>query len=153
MGDLKIENARLQKLADILDSQPELTFCIDMSGNIQFISEKALNCMKSTVPEDSDDEPSHINQILTMESVQTVLESVAEVRGYSVRNRFNYQDYLDGCTSSVQVSIWNFLTCFELHTFLTLLTCVFFSSASIERLLSRRQWLPGCRIHPMFETY
>ena len=115
MGDLKIENARLQKLADILDSQPELTFCIDISGNIQFISEKALNSMKSTVPEDSDDEPSHINQILTMESVQTVLESVAEVRGYSSRNKFNYQDYLDGCTSSVQVCHHKFFLRVEHH--------------------------------------
>ena len=147
MGDLKIENARLQKLADILDSQPELTFCIDITGNIHFISEKALNCMKSTVPEDSDDEPSHINQILTMESVQTVLESVAEVR-----NQFNYQDYLDGCTSSVQVCLLKCHSCVEKYAHSLADTCFFFLSVSIERLLSRRQWLPGSRIHPMFET-
>lgn len=104
MGDLKIENARLQKLADILDSQPELTFCIDIAGNIKFISDSALNCMKSTIPEDSDDEPSHINQILTLESVETVLESIAEIRNLTSKNIYNSRDNdQDGIVSSVQV--------------------------------------------------
>ena len=102
MGDLKIENARLQKLADILDSQPELTFCIDIAGNIKFISDSALNCMKSTLPEDSDDEPNHINQILTLESVETVLESIAEIRNLSSRSNSRDCDQ-EGIVSSVQV--------------------------------------------------
>lgn len=105
MGDLKIENARLQKLADILDSQPELTFCIDKRGNIKYISDSALNYMKSTVPEESDEEPTHINQILTSESVETVLESVAEVGNHASRSRSNSRDIdQDSCISSVQVS-------------------------------------------------
>jgi hypothetical protein len=104
MGDLKIENARLQKLADILDSQPELTFCIDIIGNIKFISESALNCMKSSAPDDSDEEPNHINQILTLESVETVLESVAEVRNISTNKKSKFRDIdQDSCISSVQV--------------------------------------------------
>ena len=104
MGDLKIENARLQKLADILDSQPELTFCIDDRGNIKFISDSALNCMKSSVPEDSDDEPTHINQVLTLESVETVLESIAELKDNSTRSKANSRETdQDGCTSLVQV--------------------------------------------------
>ena len=47
MGDLKIENLRLQKFADILDSQPELTFCVDKNGQITFMSDSASNSMKS----------------------------------------------------------------------------------------------------------
>ena len=106
MGDLKIENARLQKLADILDSQPELTFCVDKRGNIKFISDSALNYMKSTVPEDCDDEPTHINQILTLESVETVLESVGEVRDHHSRTHADRRDFdQDGFVSSVQVQI------------------------------------------------
>lgn len=106
MGDLKIENARLQKLADILDSQPELTFCIDVAGNIKFISDTALNYMKSNLPEDSDDEPTHINQILTLESVETVLESVAEVRSNSARSTLHSREIdQDSCISSVQVNL------------------------------------------------
>jgi hypothetical protein len=31
---LKVENQRLQRFADILDSQPELSFCIDKEGRI-----------------------------------------------------------------------------------------------------------------------
>ena len=104
MGDLKNENARLQKLADILDSQPELTFCIDDSGNIKYISDSALSCMKSSVPEDTDDEPTHINQILTLESVETVLESIAELKDHSTRSKANSRETdLDGCISSAQV--------------------------------------------------
>lgn len=104
MGDLKIENARLQKLADILDSQPELTFCIDYRGNIKFISDSALSYMKSSIPEESDDEPTHINQILTLESVETVLESVAELKDHITKSKANGRETdQDGCISSVQV--------------------------------------------------
>lgn len=104
MGDLKIENARLQKLADILDSQPELTFCIDKTGRIKYISDSAVNCMKSSVPDDSDEDPWHINQIFTLESVETILEIVSEVRGCASRHKSPQEDH-NSCVSSVQVCV------------------------------------------------
>lgn len=155
MGDLKIENARLQKLADILDSQPELTFCIDIAGNIKFISDSALNCMKSTLPEDSDDEPNHINQILTLESVETVLESIAEIRNLSSRSINSYRDSdQEGIVSSVQVRHEKLS-----HTSISLLKLLwrryYLTQITIlcaERLLSWRKWFPSGGICPVLST-
>ena len=105
MGDLKIENLRLQKFADILDSQPELTFCIDKTGQITFMSDSALNSMKSSNAEDNDDDPTHISQILTGESVGTVLDCIAELRAEQSVPNGDHDG--SGCVSSVQVSIFN----------------------------------------------
>ena len=75
MGDLKAENSRLQRLTDMLESQHELIFAIDKDGRITYISDRCMNQMNSV-----EDEPTHICHILTPESVNAVLESVAQVR-------------------------------------------------------------------------
>jgi PAS domain-containing protein len=104
MGDLKIENLRLQKFADILDSQPELTFCIDKTGQITFMSDSASNFMKTTNADDNDDDPTHISQILTEESVGTVLDCVAQIRAEQCASQGLHGDHDgSGCISSVQV--------------------------------------------------
>lgn len=104
MGDLKVENLRLQKFADILDSQPELTFCIDKSGQITFMSDSASNFMKTTNADDNDDDPTHISQILTEESVGTVLDCVAQIRAEQCVSHSLHGDHDgSGCISSVQV--------------------------------------------------
>jgi PAS domain-containing protein len=109
MGDLKIENLRLQKVADILDSQPELTFCIDKSGQITYMSDSALNFMKCSNAEDNDDDPTHISQILTGESVGTVLDCVAQIRAdQSASNNLHGDHDGTGCISSVQVKLNSF---------------------------------------------
>lgn len=102
MGDLKAENLRLQRLTDILDSQPELIFTIDKEGRITFISDRASTSMKSSMPEDSDDDPTHISQLLTPESVETVLECIAQVRtdGGHMGGDFHMEGA--GCVSSVK---------------------------------------------------
>lgn len=106
MGDLKIENLRLQKFADILDSQPELTFCIDKTGQITFMSDSASNFMKTTNADDNDDDPTHISQILTEESVGTVLDCVAQIRAEQCVSHGLHGDHDgSGCISSVQVII------------------------------------------------
>ena len=75
MGDLKAENERLQRLTDMLESQHELIFAIDKDGRITYISERCMNQMNSV-----EEEPSHVCHILTPESVNAVMESVAQVR-------------------------------------------------------------------------
>lgn len=110
MGDLKIENLRLQKFADILDSQPELTFCIDKNGSITFMSDSASNSMKTTNSDDNDDDPTHLSQILTEESVGTVMECIAQIRADQCASNLgpgSLHGEHDGslCISSVQVSI------------------------------------------------
>lgn len=105
MGDLKIENQRLQKFADILDSQPELTFCIDKEGHITFMSDSASNHMKSSTSDESDEDSTHISQILTRESVGTVLDSIAQIRAdQCVTRSVNGDQDVSGCISSVQVN-------------------------------------------------
>ena len=105
MGDLKTENVRLQRLADVLDSQPELTIVIDKDGKITYISERALNYMKYNQSDESEDDPSHINQILTPESVETVLECIAQVRAdNSCINNLNGDQDGSMSVSSVKVN-------------------------------------------------
>ena len=104
MGDLKVENLRLQKFADILDSQPELTFCVDRNGQITFMSDSASNSMKSTNSDDNDDDPTHLSQILTEESVGTVMDCIAQIRAdHSASNSLHGDHDGSGCVSSVQV--------------------------------------------------
>ena len=111
MGDLKIENLRLQKFADILDSQPELTFCIDKNGQITFMSDSASNSMKTSNADDNDDDPTHLSQILTEESVGTVMDCIAQIRADQCASNLGpgsiHGDH-DGslCISSVQVGLF-----------------------------------------------
>lgn len=52
MEDLKAENARLQRIVDVLDSQPELLFCVTADGYITYMSEQAINhfrCVASSL--------------------------------------------------------------------------------------------------------
>ena len=81
MEDLKIENARLQKMVDILDSQPELVFSVTIDGQITYMSERSAYFIKSSssADESSDEDPTHMNQILPPESFATLLEAVREV--------------------------------------------------------------------------
>jgi hypothetical protein len=80
MEELKLENARLQKVVDILESQPELLFCVTIDGKITYIAERTLNFVKSALPNKfSEKDPIHINQILSDESVNIVLRTVAQL--------------------------------------------------------------------------
>lgn len=80
MEDLKIENARLQKVVDILESQPELLFCITIDGKVTYIAERTLAFIKSALPNCfTDEEPTHINQILSNDSVEIVLKTVSQI--------------------------------------------------------------------------
>lgn len=105
MGDLRSENLRLQKLCDILESQPELILCMDKDGRITYLSDRASTYMKSSVPEDSDDDPTHIGQLLTPESVETVLECIAQVRSDGSGSQASMGDHVvdgAGYVSSVK---------------------------------------------------
>jgi PAS domain-containing protein len=80
LEELTVENARLQQLVDILDSQPELMFCINARGDITYISERTVNFVNITgVDSGSDEEPTHILQILRKDSVDSVLSSIQEI--------------------------------------------------------------------------
>jgi hypothetical protein len=84
LEDLKAENTRLQRLVDILDSQPDLVFCVTAKGNFTFLSEQSVRFMKAfLVIADSDDDPKHLSQLLTMGSVNSVLENISELQRYA----------------------------------------------------------------------
>jgi hypothetical protein len=103
--DLKVENQRLRKFADILDSQPELTFCINNGGQITFMLDSASSNMKSLTGDETFEDATHINQILTEESVRTVFDSIAQVRAdQCVTRRTNGDQDLNKCISSIQVN-------------------------------------------------
>eukprot|EP01038_Epipyxis_sp_PR26KG_P007259 gene7259-9896_t len=85
LEDLKEENARLQRLVNVLDSQPELIFCVTALGKITHLSERTHNFIKINLSEDENEyEPSHLNQILTSESAESVLESINHLVKHSL---------------------------------------------------------------------
>jgi len=84
LEELKTENSRLQRLVDVLDSQPELVFCVTASGEITYISERTINFIKiNFAGEDSDEDPTNVRQILATESVDTLLETIGKLKMYS----------------------------------------------------------------------
>ena len=78
MEDLKVENVRLQNLVDMLDSQPDLIFCVNLEGQITYISERTKNYVKTD--ESSEEDPSHMSQILTCESMDALTEALTQVK-------------------------------------------------------------------------
>ena len=78
MEDLKEDNVRLQNLVDMLDSQPDLVFCVNLEGQITYISERTKNYVKTD--ESSEEDPSHMNQILTIESMDALTEALTQVK-------------------------------------------------------------------------
>lgn len=61
-----MENSRLQRLVDILDSQPELVFCLTVDGRITYMSERSEAFMKTNLLGDLSAEiPTHIKEILS----------------------------------------------------------------------------------------
>ena len=79
MDELQCENARLQQLVDVLDSQPELIFCVNAKGGITYISERTVNFVNVTSTNGKEEEPKHINQILTRGSADSVLQTIQEI--------------------------------------------------------------------------
>ena len=102
MEDLKVENARLQKMVDILDSQPDLVLCVNGEGLITYISERTRNFIK--MDETTEEDPSHINQILAPESMDVFNEAISQVKlsnSYAAKNQQNLS-----IISAVNVSIY-----------------------------------------------
>jgi hypothetical protein len=84
LEELRVENARLQRLVDVLDSQPELVFCMNVDGRISYVSERTETFMKINLSGDGSDAcPTHINQILSKESVKSTLTSIRKLYKYS----------------------------------------------------------------------
>ena len=71
-------------MVDVLDSQPELVFCVTALGRITYVSERTINFIKINLSgEESDEDPTHISQILNTESAQTVLEAITQLKKFS----------------------------------------------------------------------
>ena len=115
MQDLQMENARLQRIVDIVDSQPDLVFCTAGDGRITYLSERMAAVTKDFPAvasaeaaaqakgsgggggQASSAEPlsiTHINQLLSPESVQAFFEAI---------NQLNHDDQDERSTSSVKV--------------------------------------------------
>ena len=53
-------------------------------GRITYVSERTINFIKINLSgEESDEDPTHISQILNTESAQTVLEAISQLKKYS----------------------------------------------------------------------
>lgn len=115
MEDLKIENARLQKLVDILDSQPELVFSVTIDGQITYMSERTAYFIKSSSSADEsvDEDPTHMNQILTPESVEFFLEALREVNNHFSNDTNQLHATMEGGfgISTVRVCCFSVISC------------------------------------------
>jgi len=88
MEDLKVENNRLQRLVDILDSQPELLFCITMDGRITYLSDRTSSHVRISSPDCGDEDPIHMSQILTAESLDILFDSLAQISSNNGQNMY-----------------------------------------------------------------
>lgn len=80
LEELKEENSKLQHVADILNSQAEFIFSFNLKGTITHIPERIVNMIKSAA-DDPDEDITNISQILTPESVLTLMDSIKELSG------------------------------------------------------------------------
>ena len=80
MEDMKSENTRLQRLVDILESQPELLFSINKEGKITYITDKSISSFKEISSDPSDEDPVHISQLFTAESVSIILDAISHLK-------------------------------------------------------------------------
>jgi len=79
MQDLEVENARLQRIVDIVDSQPDLMFCTAGDGRVTFLSERMLVATKD-FPAMVESKPiTHVNQLFVPESVQLFFEAINQL--------------------------------------------------------------------------
>jgi hypothetical protein len=79
MQDLEMENARLQRIVDIVDSQPDLMFCTAGDGRVTFLSERMLVATKD-FPAMVESKPiTHVNQLFVPESVQLFFEAINQL--------------------------------------------------------------------------
>ena len=63
-------------MARILESQPDLVFCINLDGQIKYISEHT----KTYIRMNESTNPSHMNQILNTESMNVLTECLRDVK-------------------------------------------------------------------------
>ena len=109
MEDLKAENAKLQRLVDVLDSQPELLFCVTVDGRITFMSERALNYFQNCIGDESGD-PTHINQILTKQSVNVFYEALESIKGSDESNIYGDINHVSNVKVGVLLRTFTFPT-------------------------------------------
>ena len=101
MEDLKVENSRLQKMVDVLDSQPDLVLCVNGEGSITYISERTRNFIK--IDELTEEDPSHVNQILAPESMEIFIEAISQLKQSNAYASNNQQNV--SMISAVKVTI------------------------------------------------
>jgi len=109
MEDLKAENVRLQRIVDVLDSQPELLFCVTADGYITYMSEQALNHFRVLLTGESNEHHAHVSQILTLDSVNLLFDCIryaASINENNIYQEFDqmpivkevyYHDSMGGC--------------------------------------------------------
>jgi len=86
------ENMRLQRMVDILDSQPEIIFAVNTLGQVTFASERTMNYMKMSSTSSSlskelnskvDDNSNHVSNFLAPESLDALLDSITYLNSSS----------------------------------------------------------------------
>jgi len=87
LEELKNENSRLQRILDVLDSQPEIVFCVTACGKITYISENSMHFVRlRTSGVECDEDPTHINQLLLSESVEDLLILIRQLHSLSAKH-------------------------------------------------------------------
>ena len=98
LDDLRAENQRLQKLVNAFESQPELTFCINMDGIVTFMSERSKSLIYRCDSLDVDETDTYLRSILNEESAEKLMRLLhaAESRYNDDVSRMNSGKPIDG---------------------------------------------------------
>lgn len=72
MQDLQNENARLHRLLDIFDSQPDYMFCCTRDGQVTFLSSRLMLAIGASCVE----EVNHVSNLMKQESADTLYDYI-----------------------------------------------------------------------------
>ena len=72
MQELQNENARLHRLLDVFDSQPDYMFCCTRDGRVTFLSSRLMLAIGASCPE----EVSHVSNLMKQESADALYDYI-----------------------------------------------------------------------------
>lgn len=89
MQDLQNENARLHRLLDIFDSQPDYMFCCTRDGQVTFLSSRLMLAIGASCVE----EVCHVSNLMKQESVDTLYDYINHLNKSYSQNLGAASDY------------------------------------------------------------
>lgn len=100
LDELKHENIKLQRFVDLLESQPEVMFCITLDGRLSYISQRTRSLVYGCQTLETDYASPDLSNILTKDSATRVLQAITEAEYFSQNPQCQQQMFSQQLSSS-----------------------------------------------------